>query len=95
MPSTYRLSPPGNPFAFWSLIMGVAGFCIPFAGGLAAVVLGVMGMQRAKAVLDGRGVAVTGLVLGIVSIVCHATLFAFGWGLAALFSGHAAIVGHG
>jgi len=29
----YRLSPEGNVLALWSLILGVAGFCIPVAAG--------------------------------------------------------------
>jgi hypothetical protein len=86
-PIRYRLNPPGNPFALWSLLLGVAGFCVPFVGGAAAVVLGVLGILRAKRVFDGYGVALTGLVLGLISIASYAGMIAAGWGVAAFFGG--------
>ena len=64
----YRLSPEGNVLALWSLILGVAGFCLPFAGGAAAVVLGVLGLIRARRTMNGQPAAVAGIILGAISI---------------------------
>ena len=47
-PTRYRLTPPGNPFAVWAVVCGVVGFCVPAIGGLAAIVLGVLGVVRAN-----------------------------------------------
>ena len=82
----YRLNPPGNPYALWSLIFGVAGFCLPLLGGLVAVVLGGMGMARARRTLDGNAVALTGLVLGLLSIATYAVIGAGLLGLIGLFT---------
>jgi uncharacterized protein DUF4190 len=65
----YRLSPEGNVLAMWSLILGVAGFCIPLAGGVGAVVLGVLGLIRARRTMNGQPAAVAGIILGAISIV--------------------------
>lgn len=67
-PTRYRLMPPGNPYAFWAVIVGVVGFCVPFVGGVSAVVLGVVGVIRSQKTLEGRGPAIAGIVLGGISI---------------------------
>ena len=64
----YRLSPEGNTLALWSLIFGVAGFCVPVAAGLAAILLGVLGLIRARRTLNGQPAAVAGIILGAISI---------------------------
>lgn len=68
-PTRYRLMPPGNPFAMWALVCGVAGFCVPAVGGLAAIVLGVLGLIRANKTLEGKGPSIAGIALGVVSLV--------------------------
>lgn len=58
-----------------SLILGILG-CIPFVTGLLAVVFGLAGLgatRNGKA--NGRGMAVAGLILGVVSLI--------GWGAVA------------
>ena len=52
--------------------MGVLG-CVPFVTGLLAVVLAVVGMRKTRnPAVRGRGLAIAGLVLGLVSLA--------GWG---------------
>jgi len=52
-----------------SLIFGVLG-CIPGLTGLLAIILGVVGLRRArKPNVGGKGLAAAGLTLGIVSVV--------------------------
>ena len=74
-PTRYRLMPPGNPFAAWAVVCGVAGFCIPAIGGLAAVVLGVLGLVRANKTLEGRGTAIAGIVLGVLAIITNVVAY--------------------
>lgn len=71
----YRLMPPGNPCAVWSVIAGVAGFCVPFLGGVAAIGLGIAGIVQSRRSLTGRGAAVAGLLLGVVSVVLYLALW--------------------
>jgi hypothetical protein len=78
----YRLSPEGNVLALWSLILGVAGFCIPVAGGLAAIVLGVLGLIRARRTMNGQAAAVAGIILGAISIASWAA----GWAIVHVFT---------
>lgn len=52
-----------------SLIFGILG-CIPFVTGLLAIVLGIVGMRTTKdPKYTGRGMAVAGLILGIISLL--------------------------
>jgi hypothetical protein len=54
--------------AIISLICGLLG-CIPFVTGLAAVILGIVGIKKTKdPMVKGRGLAIAGLVLGGLSI---------------------------
>jgi hypothetical protein len=68
----YRPSPSNGP-AVASLVLGIVGMAllfVPFIGvllGILAVVFGYMGMKRAEANGGGRGLAIAGLVLGIVA----------------------------
>lgn len=59
--------------ALWSLILGIcAYFIIPFAGAIAAVVLGHLGLteiKRSAGRLKGDGMAIAGLVLGYLQFV--------------------------
>jgi prepilin-type processing-associated H-X9-DG protein len=57
-----------NRAAVWALILGVLSFVLSFLAGIPAVVLGIIGMKRASAdrATGGQGMAILGLVLGIV-----------------------------
>jgi hypothetical protein len=67
---SYRLSPTiTNGFGLASLIAGIAGFCLPVAGGLTALVLGFVGIQRSRDTHTGKGLSIAGMVLGGISIV--------------------------
>jgi hypothetical protein len=66
--------PPGpartNGFAVASLICSIAGFCVLFLGGLAGIILGILGLQKSKdSSVGGRGMAVAGLVIGVLSFL--------------------------
>lgn len=61
-----------NGPAIASLVLGVLG-CVPFLPGLLATVLGVIGIRMTRdPLVGGKGLAITGLVLGLVSLA--------GWG---------------
>jgi hypothetical protein len=90
---------PGGPFnppppaknnlsALFSLIFGLFQ-CIPFLMGLLAVILGFMGLRRARdpqVAGGGRGLAVVGIILGFIGLIGWTVFFAFGglaiWGVA-------------
>jgi hypothetical protein len=58
-----------NGPAIASLVLGLL-FCIPWLTGLLAILLGIIGMRKARdPSVGGKGLAVAGLVLGIVSVV--------------------------
>lgn len=61
---------PTNGLAIASLITSIAGFVFCFIGGIAAIVLGILGLNKAKE-LDGagRGLAIAGTVIGAVQVV--------------------------
>jgi hypothetical protein len=61
-------SPRTSGAAIASLVCGLFG-CIPFVTGLAALILGIVGIKRTKdPMVTGRGMAIAGLVLGGLSI---------------------------
>lgn len=60
--------PRSNGIATASLVVGVISLCIGPLAGIPAIVLGAMGISRARQGV-GHGTAVAGLVLGIVSTV--------------------------
>ena len=81
---------PTEPLAIWSLVLslvGLLGFCCggPMLG-IAAVVCGHLGLSKINAnpQLQGRGLAITGLVIGYFAIVSWAFYLIFFGGLAAL-----------
>ena len=64
---------PTNQLALWSMITGIAsltvGWVIPLPFGVAAVILGHIGLSQVKKTGEqGRTYALTGLVTGYVSI---------------------------
>jgi hypothetical protein len=66
-----------------SLVFGLLG-CIPFVTGLLAVVCGILGISKTKDPrYSGRGLAIAGLLLGLLSIVLWGI---FGSGAYALYA---------
>ena len=54
--------------AIASLVLGFVGFCVPLVGGLVAVILGIVGIAvTGKPSVKGRGLAITGLILGLLT----------------------------
>lgn len=74
---------PGNGSAVGSLVCGLLG-CIPWITGLLAIILGIMGIKRANQIGGaGKGMAIAGLLLGLLSVILW-TLFSGGlWALIA------------
>src|SRR5687767_13888046 len=74
---------PGNGYAITSLVCGILG-CIPFLTGLLAMLFGVVGIRKSNRVpyAGGKGMAIAGLVLGLISLL-------FWGGIAWLFTGSA------
>jgi len=61
-----------SSYAIVALVAGILGWTLlPFLGSLAAIIFGHMGraeIRRSNGQLDGDGLAVTGLVLGWLSV---------------------------
>src|SRR3954447_26972698 len=81
---------PTEPLAIWSLVLslvGLLGFCCggPMLG-IAAVVCGHLGLSKINANphLQGRGLAVAGLIIGYFAVVSWLLYLIFFGGLAAL-----------
>jgi hypothetical protein len=84
------VSAPTEPLAIWSLVLslvGLLGFCCggPILG-IGAVVCGHLAMSKIneKPQLQGRGLALAGLIIGYFAIVSWALYLIFFGGLAAL-----------
>ena len=72
----------GNTISIIALICGIIGFCCGVIFGPIAIILGAIGMKDE----EGRGMAIAGLVLGIVTLLCWILLLLFFWAFfAALF----------
>lgn len=57
-----------NVAAIISLICGILG-CVPILTGLLAIILGVVGLRKAsKPNVGGKGMAIAGLILGVISV---------------------------
>src|SRR5580658_6772171 len=55
--------------AITSLVLGIIG-CVPFLTGLLAVIFGFMGLRKTRDPnVGGKGLAIAGIILGIVSII--------------------------
>jgi hypothetical protein len=81
---------PTEPLAIWSLVLGLVGllgFCCggPMLG-IAAVICGHLGLSKISANpnLQGRGLAIAGLVIGYFAIVSWLLYLIFFGGLAAM-----------
>src|SRR5882724_10195564 len=86
-PAGYGMTPGPqrtNGAAIASLVCGVMG-CIPWLTGLAAVILGIVGLRKTRdPQVGGKGMAIAGLILGGISILAW-TLY-FGLVGAAIFT---------
>jgi Domain of unknown function (DUF4190) len=68
-------------FAVASLVLGIAIFCTGIIGGILAVIFGNIALKRiddAQGAAKGRGLAITGIVLGWIAIALTAVVAA-GW----------------
>jgi hypothetical protein len=69
----------GNGMAVASLIFSILGFCLLFIGGLLGILFGIMGLKRANQVGGGgRGLAITGIVLGIITLITSSAIVGTG-----------------
>ena len=73
----------GSTISVLSLIFGIVGFCCGVIFGPFAIILGAIGMRRE----EGRGLAIAGLILGIVSFVCWILLLIIFWAFFAMLLG--------
>jgi len=65
----YQMQPTqSNGWGIAALITGIASFCVPFIGGLLAVLFGFLGIKRSKVTRSGGALSIVGLILGILSI---------------------------
>jgi hypothetical protein len=92
VPTTVVVAAPTEPLAIWSLVLslvGLLGFCCggPILG-IAGVVCGHLGLSKINAnpQLQGRGLAMAGLIIGYLAVVSWALYLLFFGGLAALTS---------
>ena len=70
----YQEQPKADPKAIWSMILGIVSFVLCCCGILAipAIILGHMSMKsidQSGGWLTGKGMAITGLILGYVVLV--------------------------
>jgi prepilin-type processing-associated H-X9-DG protein len=59
--------------AIWSLVLGLLSFFCVFLTGIPAIILGILGLLdigRSRGRLRGKGLAITGIVIGSLGIVC-------------------------
>jgi Domain of unknown function (DUF4190) len=82
-PGAFAPVPPAGPvpqrdngFAIAALVLGILGFVFPLVCGIPAIVFGVLGRARAKEGAPNGGLALAGLILGIVSTVLVAVIIA-------------------
>lgn len=65
-----------NGLAVAALVFGILTFfCLGPLGGILAIVLGFLGLSRAREVQTGRGMSIAGIVLGAVGTVLTVVLF--------------------
>jgi hypothetical protein len=77
--------------AIAALVLGIVSMCVPYVGivtGVIAIVFGVLGMKevdRDPQTVKGKGMAITGLVLGAVALVLYIIVIIFFGALIASF----------
>ena len=62
-----------NRLALASVICAGLGFCVLFVGGLLGIILGVLGFRRARETKSGRAMAITGISVGVISLITSGT----------------------
>ena len=82
-------SSPTEPLAIWSLVLGLVGllsFCCGPAFGIGAVVCGHLALSKIKArpQLEGRGLALAGLIIGYFAALSWLLYLLFFGGIAML-----------
>jgi len=81
-PGVPPTAPRSNGWALASLICGILG-CVPLITSLCAVIFGVIGIRKAnEPQTGGRGMAIAGLILGILGVVAWPVVGAttyWGW----------------
>jgi hypothetical protein len=72
--SRRRREPTGTSIAaVVSLVLGILSFCLLFLAGIPAIILGILGLRainRSGGQLGGRGMAIGGIILGVVGLFC-------------------------
>lgn len=92
VPTTVVVAAPTEPLAVWSLVLSLVallGFCcVGPLFGIAGVICGHLGLSKINANpnLQGRGLALAGLIIGYLAIVSGALYLLFFGGIAALSS---------
>jgi general secretion pathway protein G len=79
-PNISPAQPRASGMAIASLICGIAGFCTAGLGGIVGLILGLValrGISRSKGTVGGRGLAITGIVLSIVSFLILVAVILF------------------
>ena len=90
-PSYYAAAHPRNGLGTAALVLGIIGaalfwtISLPFILGILAIIFGAVGLGRVRrGVANNRGVAMTGLILGIVAVLAPLVIIIFG---ALIFAG--------
>jgi Domain of unknown function (DUF4190)/GYF domain 2 len=92
VPTTVVVPAPTEPLAVWSLVLSLVallGFCcVGPLFGIAGVICGHLGLSKINANpnLQGRGLALAGLIIGYLAIVSGVLYLVFFGGIAALSS---------
>ena len=73
-------APPTSWAAVTSLVLGLLA-CIPVVTGLGAIVFGWLGLRQTREGRGGRGLAIAGLVLGVISVLGWAGVGLGGWSI--------------
>ena len=71
--------------AIAALVCGIAGLCTAGLGGIAGIILGIVAMvkvKRSAGQLKGKGLAIVGIIVGILSILLWAVLIVGGLAVA-------------
>ena len=72
--------PTTNGMAVTSFVCGLLSFCIPFLGSLLAILFGFIGLGATGAGKQkGRGFAITGLILGFLTLVGYGVAGVYGY----------------
>ncbi len=87
-PAAYAPAARTSAASVTSLVLGIV-LCVPFVTSLLAVIFGIVGIRATKTpAVKGRGLAIAGLILGVLGLVLWTTYFAVAGVMAvALFKG--------